>query len=50
MFLGDSIGTALEEMWQLAMAMASLKYIAGMVRQDLDTINASTGRLGVKIQ
>ena len=44
MFLGDSIGRALEELWQLAMTMASLKHIAEMVNQELQTNTASTGR------
>lgn len=43
MFLGDSIGRAVEELWQLAMTMASLKHIAGMVTQELAMTSASTG-------
>jgi len=42
MFLGDSIDCAVEVLWELAMTMASLKYIAGMVTQDYEEIRAST--------
>ena len=44
MFLGDSIDSAVEVLWELAMTMASLKYIAGMVTQDFEEIRASTGK------
>eukprot|EP00092_Neocalanus_flemingeri_P030504 GFUD01033119.1.p1 GENE.GFUD01033119.1~~GFUD01033119.1.p1 ORF type:complete len:1199 (-),score=339.69 GFUD01033119.1:206-3802(-) len=43
MFLGDSINAAVTEFWQLAMTLASLKYIAGLVRQEVDATSASTG-------
>eukprot|EP00092_Neocalanus_flemingeri_P008026 GFUD01008663.1.p1 GENE.GFUD01008663.1~~GFUD01008663.1.p1 ORF type:complete len:1310 (-),score=349.75 GFUD01008663.1:144-4073(-) len=43
MFLGDSINAAVTEFWQLAMTLASLKYIAGLVRQEVDASSASTG-------
>jgi len=37
MFFGESIENALEDVWQLAMALSSLKYIAGMVRQEVES-------------
>jgi len=43
MFLGDQIDCLIEELWQLAMTMASLKYIAGMVSQDWEVTRAFTG-------
>jgi len=36
MFLKDSIGPVLEEIWQLAMTLASLKHIAGVLSQEMD--------------
>jgi len=40
MFLSDRIDCLIEELWQLAMTMASLKYIAGMVSQDWEVTRA----------
>ena len=33
----------LAEVWQLALTVSSLKYISGLVTQELDAIRASSG-------
>jgi len=43
MFLGESINAALEELWQLSLTLSSLKYISGLVSQELSTESTSTG-------
>ena len=43
MYLAGSIGVAVEEMWRLAVAMASLKYIAQVVRQEVQRDIIDTG-------
>jgi hypothetical protein len=42
MSVAENIDTALTKLWQLAVAMASLKHIAGMQEDDL--AGASSGR------
>ena len=47
MFLKDSIGPVLEEIWQLAMTLASLKHIAGVLSHEMDAGQTLEGRKNI---
>ena len=49
MLLKESIDQALEELWQLAMTLASLKHIAGIVSQEVENSQTPRGKKKVKL-
>ena len=45
MDLESRLGRALEELWQAALTVSTLKYVAGLVSQDIHLISNSLGEL-----
>ena len=45
MDLESRLGRALEELWQAALTVSTLKYVAGLVSQDINLISNSLGEL-----
>ena len=45
MSLESRLGRALEELWQAALTVSTLKYVAGLVSQDIHLISNSLGEL-----